>query len=172
MPASEAKPAGPNAGSRRARASDILLTRDAYKIEPGWACRAEPGSGVGDVPQPGAASSSLGAVVPPDALRLVRRIVLRERRPKKTSKIATVAVLRVHRGGGWRQRPMFCLHLLQVFQNARGSSVVNGPILLGDRGHTACSGGRRCVRVASKADRTCNPLELPARERCGVSWVP
>ena len=47
----------PEAGSRRARASDILLTRDAYKIEPGWACRAEPGSGVGDVPQPGAASS-------------------------------------------------------------------------------------------------------------------
>jgi hypothetical protein len=32
------------------RASDILLTRNAYKIEPGWVCRAEPGSGVGDVP--------------------------------------------------------------------------------------------------------------------------
>src|SRR6516162_8770942 len=84
--ASETETAGPEAGSRRARASDILLTRDAYKIEPGWACRAEPGSGIGDVPQPGAASSSLGAVAPPDALRLVRRIVLRERRPKKTSK--------------------------------------------------------------------------------------
>ena len=35
--------------------SDILLTQDAYKIEPGWACRARPGSGVGDVPPPGAA---------------------------------------------------------------------------------------------------------------------
>jgi hypothetical protein len=46
--------------ARRARASDILLTRNAYKIEPGWACRAEPASGVGDVPpQPGAASSRL-----------------------------------------------------------------------------------------------------------------
>src|SRR6516225_10473275 len=46
----------PEAGSRRARASDILLTQDAYKIEPGWACRAEPGSGVGDVPpRPGVA---------------------------------------------------------------------------------------------------------------------
>jgi hypothetical protein len=48
----------PEAGSRGARVSDILLTRDAYNIEPGWACRAEPGSGVGDVPpKPGAASS-------------------------------------------------------------------------------------------------------------------
>ena len=47
----------PEAGSRRARASDILLTQDAYKIEPGWACRAEPGTGVGDVPpRPGVAS--------------------------------------------------------------------------------------------------------------------
>ena len=35
----------PEAGSRRARASDILLTRDAYRLEPGWACRAEPESG-------------------------------------------------------------------------------------------------------------------------------
>ena len=48
----------PEAGSGRARVRDILLTQDAYKIEPGWACRAEPGSGVGDVPpRPGAASS-------------------------------------------------------------------------------------------------------------------
>jgi hypothetical protein len=36
--ASETKPAGPEAGSRRAHVSDILLTRDGYKIEPGWAC--------------------------------------------------------------------------------------------------------------------------------------
>jgi hypothetical protein len=41
-----------------ARASDILLTRSAYRIGSGWACRPKPlvGSGVGDVPQPGAAS--------------------------------------------------------------------------------------------------------------------
>ena len=38
--------------------SDISLTHDTYKIEPGLACRAEPGSGVGDVPpRPGAAPS-------------------------------------------------------------------------------------------------------------------
>jgi hypothetical protein len=39
--------------------SDILLTQDAYKIEPGWACRAKPGSGVGDVPPRLGAASSL-----------------------------------------------------------------------------------------------------------------
>ena len=48
--ASETETAGPEAGSRRARASDIFLTRDPYKLEPGWACRAEPRSSVGDVP--------------------------------------------------------------------------------------------------------------------------
>jgi len=69
----------PEAGSRRARASDILLTQDAYKIEPGWACRAEPGSGVGDVlPDP---ALLLPAVSWPDCptadvLRLPWRIVL------------------------------------------------------------------------------------------------
>ena len=47
----------PEAGSRRVRASEILLTQDAYEIEPGWACRVEPGSDVGDVlPRTGAAS--------------------------------------------------------------------------------------------------------------------
>jgi hypothetical protein len=63
---SESEPAWAEVGAaRRARVSDILLTQDAYKIEPGWACRAEPGSGVGDVPpRPGAAPSS--------ALRRVR----------------------------------------------------------------------------------------------------
>ena len=49
--------ADPEAGSRRARASDILLTQDAYEVEPGWACRAKPRSGVGDIPPPGAALS-------------------------------------------------------------------------------------------------------------------
>ena len=61
--ASETKPAGPEAGSGRARASDILLTRDAYEIEPGWACRAEPESGVGDVPPTPALLSSSSALL-------------------------------------------------------------------------------------------------------------
>jgi len=55
----------PEAGSRRVRASEILLTQDAYEIEPGWACRVEPGSDVGDVlPRTGAASFL--SVSPPD----------------------------------------------------------------------------------------------------------
>jgi hypothetical protein len=44
----------PEAGSRRAPVSDILLIA-TYQIEPGWACRAESGSGVGNLPQPGVA---------------------------------------------------------------------------------------------------------------------
>ena len=52
------------------------MTRTAYKIEPGWACRAKPGSGVGDVPpRPGAVFPHF--VTPPDPLRLLWRIVLR-----------------------------------------------------------------------------------------------
>jgi hypothetical protein len=52
---------GAEVGSRgETRASDISLTRNAYKIEAGWACRAEPGSGVGDVPPRSGAAPSLG----------------------------------------------------------------------------------------------------------------
>ena len=52
----ENRPRSKSEPAKRARASDILLTQDACNIELGWACRAEPGSGVGDVPpRPGAA---------------------------------------------------------------------------------------------------------------------
>src|SRR6516162_7357973 len=71
----------PEAGSRRARASDILLTRDAYKIEPGWACRAEPGSGVGDVP--------------PDPARILPSICFRSQRRSTAYRLHYVVGLAV-----------------------------------------------------------------------------
>jgi len=55
-------PAGslrPVSAGRWASASDALVTQDAYKIEPGWARRAEPGGGVGDYPPNPAPFSSI-----------------------------------------------------------------------------------------------------------------
>jgi hypothetical protein len=84
----------PEAGSRRARASDILLTQDAYKIEPA-----------------GRAGPSLGAaseMFPPDPALLFSLAlwcsatvrVAAGSAARKTRKIKTVAVLRVHKGEG------------------------------------------------------------------------
>ena len=88
LSSSQAPPAGSLekavwAGSQIARgqrrASDILLTRSVYRIGSGLVCRVRPGSGVGDVPPTGVAPFPRlrGRVVPPYALRLLWRIMLR-----------------------------------------------------------------------------------------------
>ena len=70
------------------------MTRSAYKIEPGWACRAEPGSGVGDVPQPGAAFPlpRLYRINESVAAGVADRVAAR--RPEKSSNTEDVAVVR------------------------------------------------------------------------------
>ena len=85
---------------RGASASDALVTKDAYKIEPGWACRAEPGSGVGGYPpNPAPFPPFRGCVAPSAGLRLLLRIVLRLAVPK-VRKTEAVAVLRFREGEG------------------------------------------------------------------------
>jgi hypothetical protein len=83
------------------RATDILLTHDVYRIGPGWACRARPKWGAASEMSPNLAPllPSLRAVAPPDALRVVWRIVLRLVVPK-VRKTEAVAVLRFHEGEG------------------------------------------------------------------------
>jgi len=97
---SERKPAwGESRIASLVRLDDILLTYAVYKIEPGWACRAEPGSGVGDVPQPPALLLSQG-LRPRCATRSVAaavwRIVLRCSAPKacRNQGCGGVAILR------------------------------------------------------------------------------
>jgi len=66
-----------------------------YIIRLGEACRAKPsGSGVGDVPHPGAAPFPLSSVAPPDALRLPWWMLLPESQPQSL-KINAVAALRL-----------------------------------------------------------------------------
>jgi hypothetical protein len=71
-------------------ATDILLTRSVYRIGSGWACRAKPERGAVSrmvPPNPRCRSFPRSApVAPPDALRLLWRIVLRSWRPKSSAK--------------------------------------------------------------------------------------
>ena len=85
-------------------------------IRVGVACRAKPGSGVGDVPQPGAASSL--ALWCSATVRVAAGSAA-----QKTSKIKTVAVLRVHgREGGALPHPLSLCHLTETTARPRSTS--------------------------------------------------
>jgi hypothetical protein len=80
------------------RASDILLTRGVYRTGPGWACRAKPKWGAASEMSPNPAPL-LPRVAPPDALRLLWRILLRSGGPRALLNQCCGGVA-VPRGGG------------------------------------------------------------------------
>jgi len=104
------------------RASDILLTRSAYRIGSGLVCRVRPGSGVGDVPQPGVAP------VPrfrrllrhPTRCSLLSRIVLRRIDPK----LCEIVVRRAAGSRGVTNAPA---NLCGATTSKRGSPRPNPP---------------------------------------------
>ena len=86
----EKGPPGRAYGETRAsaliQATDILLTHGVHRIGPGWACRAKPGSSVGDVPPNPALLSSRGFLAGlPDRRRVAAAVADRvaRQRPQK-----------------------------------------------------------------------------------------